>query len=248
MKERDYGSAYKDRNHTPGVVAAGPRLVLHDWRLHSHFAGPRADRDIDPRASGQAPGSMGIFIPRCSFPLRDTSNPVPVFKSSSALLAYFPVLNAKTSCPIVLSRRNEQWFTRAYLISKDMRCVADWSFGFSIPPDLTTHRLSPSVTADGERRPSFEQNNQGPQRNEISQNGGLLHSQSRTTANELRSDLCQGFQMPLVFGVGSFSFASAKNHFASAHRRGGWKTIMRLACARSPLNGKRSYVICRAAA
>jgi hypothetical protein len=41
--------------------------------------------------------------------------------------------------------------------------------------------------------------------------------------------------MPQVFGVGSFSSRSPQDHFASAHRRGGWKTIMRLACARSLL-------------
>jgi hypothetical protein len=104
-----------------------------------------------------------------------------------------------------------------------------------IPPDLTTHRLSPSVTADGERRPSFEQNDHESQLNEMPHVGGPLYNASRNITNELQWDLCEGFQTPLVFGVGSFSFASPKDHFASAHRRGGWKTIMRLACVRSLL-------------
>jgi hypothetical protein len=104
-----------------------------------------------------------------------------------------------------------------------------------IPPDLTTHRLSPSVTADGERRPSFEEDDHEWQRNEISQGGGLLHGLRRTSANDVRPDLREGFRLPSVFGVASFSFVSPKDHFASAHPKGGWKTIMRLACARSLL-------------
>jgi hypothetical protein len=124
-EERVYGSAYNDCDRPPSVVVAGPRFVLHNWRLHSHPAGPRADCNLDPRAAGQTPSSIGPFTPRRSFLRHSTRNPVPVFRISSPLLAYFPVLNAKTGCSIVLSRRNEQSGSRRLISFPNMRCGSE---------------------------------------------------------------------------------------------------------------------------
>jgi hypothetical protein len=109
----------------------------------------------------------------------------------------------------VIATELVKWFRRTERLAKPENTSRTGVFRFLIPPDLTTERLSPSVTADGKGRPSFEQDERRPQRasqsDELPHDGGPCHGRTRITANDARPDLREGCQMPQLFGGGGFS-------------------------------------------